>query len=220
MTELSSQQLLPQEGILLQELNHRINNEFAAAISVVSLAAARSPNAEVKIALSGVAEVLHQYADVHRALQMPEDDTLLDAVAYLRQLCHSISRSQLEGRKINLVLAAQPLELSADRCWRLGMIVFELINNAARHAFPDGDGEIRVELWLSGALAKCSVIDNGSAVAVRVVPGRGLKIIESLSRSLDGRFVQKIRPGGSTCLLVFPQHEAHSKNEVKSAMVS
>jgi two-component sensor histidine kinase len=53
MTQLSSQQSLPQEGILLHELNHRINNEFAAAISVVSLAAARSGNNEVKAALLG-----------------------------------------------------------------------------------------------------------------------------------------------------------------------
>jgi hypothetical protein len=87
MTQLSSQQSLPQEGISLHELNHRINNEFAAAISVVSLAAARSGNNEVKAALSGVAELLHRYADVHRALQAPERDIVLDAETYLRQLC-------------------------------------------------------------------------------------------------------------------------------------
>jgi two-component sensor histidine kinase len=117
MTELSRQQSLPQERMLLHELNHRINNEFAAAISVVSLAAARSGSDEVKAALSGVAELLHQYAQVHRALEMPEYDTLIDAAAYLRQLCGSISRSQLDTRKIELVLVAQSLWLPADRCW-------------------------------------------------------------------------------------------------------
>jgi hypothetical protein len=42
MMELSGQQSLQQEVILRHELNHRVNNEFAAAISVVTLAAARS----------------------------------------------------------------------------------------------------------------------------------------------------------------------------------
>jgi two-component sensor histidine kinase len=102
--------------MLLHELNHRINNEFGAAISAVSLAARRSNNEEVKAALSGVVEVLHQFADVHRTLQMPESDTPVDAAAYLRQLCRSITRSQLECRKISLVLAAQPVRLPADRC--------------------------------------------------------------------------------------------------------
>src|SRR5580704_1231117 len=81
MTEFSG------ERILLQELNHRTNNEFAAAISAVSLAARRSNNDEVKAVLSGVVKLLHQYAGLHRALQMPERNTLVDAATYLNQLC-------------------------------------------------------------------------------------------------------------------------------------
>jgi hypothetical protein len=57
------------QAVLLHELNHRINNEYASAISAVSLAAAHSCNEEVKLALDAVSELLHSYADVHRALQ-------------------------------------------------------------------------------------------------------------------------------------------------------
>jgi two-component sensor histidine kinase len=205
MTEFASERPLLQEQILLQELNHRVNNEFATAINIVSLAATASSNDKVKGALSRVEELLRRFADVHRALKMPEYDTLVDAAAYLRQLCHSISRSQLDSRQIELVLAAQPLQLSADRCWRLGMIVFELIDNAARHAFPGREGEIRVELLRAGAFARCSVTDNGSA-APAVRPGRGLKIIDELSRSLGGRCMQKCEPRGSRSILAFPCH--------------
>lgn len=205
MTEFASQTTVPQDQILLHELNHRINNEFTAAISVVSLAAARSRNNEVKATLSGVAELLHQFANVHRALQMPEYDMMLDAEMYFRQLCLSISRSYLDHRKIKLVLATEPLQLKADYCWRLGMIVYELIINSARHAFPDGVGEIRVELSRTGAFANCSVTDNGSAAA-KAAPGRGLKIIDQLSRSLGGRFEQMFGPRGSRSILVFPDN--------------
>src|SRR5262245_65807932 len=45
-----------EERVLLRELNHRISNEFCSAISLVSLAAARSRNNEVKVALTGVGE--------------------------------------------------------------------------------------------------------------------------------------------------------------------
>ena len=83
------------------------------------------------------------------------------------------------------------------------MIVFELINNAARHAFPGGEGEIRVELLRAGPFAKCSVTDNGSA-APTVRPGRGLKIIDELSKGLGGRFEQRFGPRGSRSILVFP----------------
>jgi two-component sensor histidine kinase len=36
------------QAVLLHELNHRINNEYASAIGAVSLAAAQSGNEEVK----------------------------------------------------------------------------------------------------------------------------------------------------------------------------
>ena len=127
MTEIDAPLLIPQEHVLLHELNHRINNELAAAIGVVTVAAGRSSNEEVKAALTSVAELLHRTADVHRVLQMPDHDTPVDAAAYLRQLCLSISRSQLDARQISLVLSAQSLRLQAERCWRLGMTFHELI---------------------------------------------------------------------------------------------
>jgi two-component sensor histidine kinase len=114
--EFDPQVRLLHQAVLLHELNHRINNEYASAISAVSLAAAHSGNEEVKLARSAVNELLHSHADVHRAPQMPETDVLVDAANYLRRLCLSISRSKLDHLEIHLVLAACPLLLRSDRC--------------------------------------------------------------------------------------------------------
>ena len=62
-----------QEGLLLREITHRVNNEFASIIQVVSRTAAKSPDGNVKLALAGIAQQLHCYARVHHALQMPEN---------------------------------------------------------------------------------------------------------------------------------------------------
>ncbi len=203
MTSLPSQLPFPQEGVLLHELNHRISNEFCCAISAVSLAAARSNNKEVKAALTHVAELLHHYAEAHHALQMPEHGIRTDAAAYLRKLCLSIRRSKLDQMKIELILAARRLWLPSDRCWLLGMIVYELTTNAARHAFAGRNGWIRVELLRTGPLVECRVSDNGSA-PVSFRPGRGLKIVHELTKALEGRFDQKFATGGSTSSVVFP----------------
>jgi two-component sensor histidine kinase len=86
MTTLPSQLPFLQVQLLLHELNHRIGNEFCCAVSVVSLAAARSSDKEVKAVLTEVAELLHPYAEVHHALQMPEHGIRTDVAAYLRKL--------------------------------------------------------------------------------------------------------------------------------------
>jgi two-component sensor histidine kinase len=205
LTEWDLQLTRPEQGLLLHELNHRINNEFASVINAVSVAAGRSGNKQVKLALTGVTELLHRCADVNRALQAPEADTSIDAATYLRQVCFAISRFKLDHKKIRLVFAACPLQLRSVHSWRLGMIVHELITNAARHAFGDERGEIQVELLRMGSLVVCKVQDDGSSHQ-RVRRGRGLKIVEMLAETLCGRFEQKFGTRGSTSMVAFPYH--------------
>jgi two-component sensor histidine kinase len=189
--------------LLMHEFSHRISNEFASAIGVISIAAARSVNDEAKAALAMVHDRLQNYAQLHLALQMPECGIRIDAAAYLRQLCYAISRSKLQSEKIQLILIERALTMNSDRCWRLGLIVSELITNAARHAFCDNDGVIRVELLLSKTIVQCRVSDNGTS-AKNIRPRWGLKIDEALAKSLGGSIYQHFGPEGATSLLRFP----------------
>jgi two-component sensor histidine kinase len=202
MTEVALKREINLERILLHELIHRINNEFSSLIGAVSRTAARSVNHEVKVALAHIIELLSHYAELHRVLQMPEFDTQIDAAAYLENLCLSMSRSKLDGLKIDLVLTASPLRMPTERCWRLGMIVCELVTNAAQHAFGNGNGQVRVELSRAGMLVECRVVDNGSA-PTSVRRGRGLKIVDELVKGLDGRLDQRFGQRGSSSILTF-----------------
>ena len=159
--------------------------------------------ADAKAVLNNVNERLHSYADVHRTLQIPEHQTYIDAAQYLRQLCLSLSRSKLESNNVRLVLAVRPLSMPSDRCWRLGLIVYELVTNSARHAFNGKEGEVWVELWPAGRFVECRVSDNGMS-REGIKHGRGLTIVQQLVRCLDGRLEQSFGPQGSSSILVFP----------------
>jgi two-component sensor histidine kinase len=199
----SSKGTRSEERLLLRELAHRISNEFASAISVISLAAARSANDEVKIALAAAQDRLQNYAQVHQALLMPAHGTLVDASAYLHRVCQAISRSRLDVKGIELVLVECPVRMNSDCCWRLGMIVSELITNAVRHAFHEGGGVIRVELRSSQSFVECRVTDNGTAAA-NIRPGHGLEIVEALAKGLNGKIDQQFGPQGATTAVIFP----------------
>jgi two-component sensor histidine kinase len=188
--------------LLLREFSHRINNEFASAIGALSIAA-RSANDEAKAALTAVQDQLQMYARVHHALQMPERTSCIDAAEYLRQLCRVISRSRLESKDIELLLVERTFQMNSERCWRLGLIVSELITNAERHAFRNGGGLIRVELLPSLSFIECRVTDNGTSKA-NTRPGYGLKIVEALAKSLGGTIDQCFGPRGATAVLIFP----------------
>jgi two-component sensor histidine kinase len=191
------------DHLLVRELTHRVNNEFASVIGLVSLIAARSASDETKQALSGVTSLLHNYAGVHRALQMPTYGTVINASDYIRALCQSIRRARLDHRGIELVLVEHPLHMHSERSWRLGMIVSELITNSARHAFDDNGGTIRIELSGSGPFAQCCVTDNGSSQGSSR-PGDGLKIVEALARELNGDISHRFGADGALSVLIFP----------------
>jgi two-component sensor histidine kinase len=204
LTEISSPERSPsEERLLLHELSHRINNEFASAISLIALAAARSANTEVKIALDTLQDRLQSYAQVHHVLQMPEHGISIEGNAYLRQLCRAISRSKLDSRDIELVFVERAFQMSSERCWRLGLILSELIANSARHAFRDSGGLIRVELLPSRTFVECRVTDNGVGEA-NIRRGRGLEIVEGLTKSFQGSIDQHFGPQGATSVLIIP----------------
>jgi two-component sensor histidine kinase len=194
------------EHLLLRELTHRINNELAATIGFVSLSAARSDDDDVKVALAGVIQHVTDSARIYRALQMPADDDWIDATAYLGELCRSISRAKLQHKGIELILMECPLQMNASRCWRLGMIVSELITSASRHAFQDNGGKIQVELLNRETFVECTVTDNGAG-SENIRAGQGMKIIRSLVVDLRGTIDHRSGTIGTSVILSFPSRE-------------
>ena len=211
MTEHIVQLPNPDGSLLLREWDHRINNELNSAIYAISAKAVESDSVAVKAALLDVVDLLHQCADVHRALRMPDQGRLADAASYLQQLCFSIAKYRLDRLAIRVLFSADSLRLEGERCWKLGLIVSELLTNVARHAqFDARDPELRVELILVANVVKCRVSDNGS-VPEPIRRGRGLAIIGELASGLGGRVHTSCAADGCSFLLTFPLTEAEQR---------
>jgi two-component sensor histidine kinase len=179
-------------------------NELTYAVAAVSAKAVQSDSTAVKAALLEVVDLLHRWADVHRSLRMPDQGRITDAAKYLHELCFSVAKYRLEGRAIRVLFSADDLRLEGARCWRLGLIVSELLINVARHTrFEVTDPGLRVELRLARGIVKCKVSDNGSAPEP-IQRGRGLAIIGELVSSLGGRVHTSCAAEGCSFLLTFP----------------
>jgi len=208
MTEHIAQLPNPDGSLLLRELDHRIKNELTSAICAVSAKAVQSDSVAVKAALLDVVDFLHQWADVHRALRMPNQGRLTDAARYLQQLCFAMTKYRLDCLAIRVLFSADDLRLEGERCWKLGLIVSELLTNVARHVqFDVRHPELRVKLMLAGNVVKCGVSDNGSAPEP-IRRGRGLTIVGELASSLGGCVHTSCVADGASFLLTFPLTEA------------
>ena len=72
MREAAWERPISEERLVPGELAHRVNNDFAAVIGILSVAAARSPSEEVKVALAAVEERLHALTRKRTIASAPE----------------------------------------------------------------------------------------------------------------------------------------------------
>jgi hypothetical protein len=83
---------------VLDELNHRIRNELASVINLITFKAVWIENVDAKKELGNIVDLLHQHVEVHNLLTMPDNDALADAGERLRKLGLAMSRCKLERR--------------------------------------------------------------------------------------------------------------------------
>ncbi|MEH2546103.1 two-component sensor histidine kinase [Bradyrhizobium sp. AZCC 2262] len=211
MTEQIAQLPNPDGSLFLRELNHRINNDLTCVICTASVKAMQSDSVAVKSALLDVVDLLHQCADVHRALRMPDRKCLSNAATYLQRLSFSMTKYRMDRLGIRVSFSAEDLMLEGERCWKLGLIVSELLTNVGRHAqFDDRHPEALVKLMLAGNVVKCGVSDNGSAPDL-IRRARELTIVEELTGSLGGRVHASRSAEGASFLLTFSLTEAEQR---------
>ncbi|WP_293376660.1 histidine kinase dimerization/phosphoacceptor domain -containing protein [Phenylobacterium sp.] len=189
--------------IFVDEISHRVVNEYAAAISQLSVAAAGTGDAASRDVLSLAAQQLRRCATAHRALQRPFIDEEIDLADHLACLCRALCEATLCERGIHLELSTQTCWLSADRCWRVGLICAELITNAVRHGLGGRPGVISVLMSCADGRVQCWIVSDGRS-ARRGKPGRGSQVVRGLAQQLGGRIEWCDAPQGVAAMLSFP----------------
>ncbi|NIJ34126.1 sensor histidine kinase [Sphingomonas oligoaromativorans] len=190
----------PGSIILLQEYNHRMLNEYAVAIAGLSVAASGITNAKGRAALTTAKDRLYAVAEVHRALQAPLTG-VLEVTDYLEGVCGAASRALTFDYRLVLHCRSPAITLPAPRAWRIGLILIELLINAAKHGRHGG--EIAVELRSCNHNLVCSVVNESCADSKRGT-GAGQAIIDILADQIGGRLERHVHGTRIAVGLVVP----------------
>jgi two-component sensor histidine kinase len=188
----------------VRELLHRISNEYTNAISFAHNVARRSSSDEARTVADKIADRLLALANAHRALYPPAADEPADLADNLSRLCRDMTSAWLAPGEITLQLAMPgPILLGGKICWRVCLIVYELITNSSRHASFLDRGCIMVSIEVVSGRVFCRVSDDGSP-ALTYAPGRGSRLVDALAKELEGSVERQFGKSGTTVLLSFP----------------
>ncbi|MDB5480528.1 MAG: hypothetical protein JWO83_1581 [Caulobacteraceae bacterium] len=189
--------------LLVEEITHRVLNEYAVAIAWINLEAMGTTDPDSRAALGRTESRLRALVNAHRALQAPANAGDVDLGGYLERLCAALAAACLRQTRIELCLHERSILLTTDRCWRVGLIVAELITNSTRHAPNGGAGVIAVDVGLAGDHVRCQVADCGGGCA-DPGPSRGRHVVERLAQDLGGAASWRFGSQGVTAVLAFP----------------
>lgn len=195
--------------LLLQEIDHRMKNNFAIVASILDIQRRRL-SGEAADALGTALYRVESIARAHRHLYRGTGQT--DAVqmrAYLGDLCAALADALLLRGGVTLTCSVDEAEVSRDRAVSIGLIVNELVTNAAKHAFTArAGGTISVGFRRRPSGWTLIVSDDGVGMqgAAPAGPGHGLgsRLIPAFARQANGTLATKSGPDGTTVTMELP----------------
>ncbi len=191
---------------LLQDTNHRIGNSLATVSSLLGLQLARTSSDEVRNALEAAQLRVQAIASGHRRLRLGPDLETTDAAEFLTDVIDDLAAAMPPDKAVTFEKHLQPMIIPARDATTLGIVVSELVTNALKHAFSEGQAgtvSIRFERP-DGGVTSLTVEDNGAGIATGDGhEGLGALIVKQLARQFGGSEPEYVaRPGGGTAITV------------------
>jgi two-component sensor histidine kinase len=191
---------------LFDELNHRVKNNLTVVSAILALQARSAPG-PVREHLESARDRVAAIAGLHTALYQQSSARDVDLCAYLRDLTSRLSAALCDPALVTLETHCDAVTLPVKEAVNVGLIVNELVTNAAKHAFaPAAHGRIRVDLRRRGARVFLTVSDDGRGLppeAIEASEGLGMRFVRALTQDLGGELAW-VGGHGTTARVEFP----------------
>ena len=199
---------LGEKEILLKEVHHRVKNNMQVISSLLSLAAARAPDARAREQFEDSMTRIRSMAMVHEKLYRSPSLAGIDFGDYLESVTSELIRLFYRDG-LSCSVEATKVSLGIDIAIPCGLIVNELVANALKHAFVGRQsGTVVITLRRKDdATVEMAVQDDGvgfpADLDFRSVSSMGMTLVVSLSNQIGGT-VELIRSGGTRFVVTFP----------------
>ncbi|EDL50265.1 histidine kinase dimerization/phosphoacceptor domain -containing protein [Erythrobacter sp. SD-21] len=181
--------------MLVREVHHRVSNSLQMVQSFVAMQANQTDSEDAKDALEATQNRIKAIGKVHQNLYTRGDLTTIDLDEYLGTLVEEFRSNMSETDDcVELTYTSDHVEVSPDDAVNVGVVVNELVSNAAKYAFAEGEkGRVDVVLVALDDGYSVTVSDNGGGIAEGAGPsgtGLGMRIIKAITRSLGTNLEQ------------------------------
>lgn len=198
-----------ERDLLLQEVHHRVKNNLQVISSLINLQIRKGSGGAPHEVLTECKRRVEAIGLIHEKLYQSRDYTRVPFSDYARSLARNIvhaSDASMSG--IELQIESDDISLPVDKAISCGLILNELITNAMKHAFSEGDrGRLYVGLHrIADHRVRLRVKDSGIGLREpeqSSATSLGLLLVNTLTAQLEGTLRTEI-DAGTTVSVEFP----------------
>ena len=197
-----------QKELLLKEIHHRVKNNLQVVSSLLDL---QSRGIEDEGALATFMEGQNRVkamALIHQKLYQNEDLATIDFAEYAENLMKELAGIYPAGSNVNSSIRTEgKAEFDIDTAVPLGLILNELISNAYKYAFGQGqEGELSVAVEALGeGKHQLTVSDSGAGLPegfdFTKAKSLGLRLVRRLAKQLYGSVTYSYETGAKFVII-------------------
>lgn len=200
-----------EKEILLQEIHHRVKNNLQIVISMLNLQARHVEDPTAVDVMRALRSRVRSMSILHERLYQHNDLEEIDLEEYFLGICEMLYAAYgISMGRVALELDIPPTKVDVDTAITLGLIVNELVSNTLKYAFPGGEqGLLHIALKQHDEVQyTLTVQDNGRGLPEDFYQKQqhnqsfGLKLVQSLSKKLDGS-IRFYNNNGTKSILYF-----------------
>ena len=197
---------LKEKNVMLKEIHHRVKNNMQIISSLLSLQSRHIKDEESLQIFNDSQDRIRSMALVHEKLYQSSDFSSIDFSEYVHDLVNSIHHPKLINIKTDIDV--ENIVIDINKAIPCGLIINELITNAFKHAFPNGqNGKITITMNQHDKNSYILIIsDNGIGLQENLdfkkTESLGLQLVTGLVRQLQGN-IDVDRTTGTKFTIIF-----------------
>ena len=195
--------VLLEKEILLKEIHHRVKNNMQVIASLIALQVRNIEGSATIYEFQQIQNRINSMAIVHEMLYQSEYLAQINYDEYVKKLALSLLAS-MKGKDSNVTFNfnVNHIQLNIDTAIPLGLLISELLTNALKYAFPNGqEGEVHLSIKQVSDAYELIISDNGVGYSfdgdLDKLKTLGMRLVHSLVEQLEGTIVQENRNGTS-----------------------
>lgn len=194
--EAELREALDQRDLLIAEVNHRVKNSLQLVTSILAMEVRSSKSEDARRSLEAARARIQAIGTIHASLYEDGDVTSVQMDRYLHRFCEHLAVSVgADARHIACEVDADAVRLPTNKAITLSLVVNELVTNAVKHAFDEGEpGKISISLKKTGFDRIVLIVsDNGKSDGDATPPDRkglGTRLITGSVAQLGGTMEQ------------------------------